>query len=200
MRPIVHLALLAAAVLGTAPALAASAPAETTQVVQQRLRDGSILLTDRPAAGATTERSWQLPPENPAAERRRALDVSAEAQAVSERIQRLLEQQRRAEQESDRLRLARLELERQNDRDRAAFDDDHAWTDGVVLFAPERRLARAMRGRTATIAWAITIARAHRTWRGARCRSSPIEGSATGRHSTRYALPAAPARRRPTPC
>ena len=68
------------------PSLAAAEA--TTQILQQRTPDGSILLTDRPSPGAKTERSWQVEREDPAAARQRAIDVKAEANLVSERIQR----------------------------------------------------------------------------------------------------------------
>ena len=46
--------------------------------------------------------------DDPATARQRALEVKAEAQQVSERIQRMLDQQRRADEESERTRLARM--------------------------------------------------------------------------------------------
>jgi|KBSMisStaDraftv2_1062788.scaffolds.fasta_scaffold1061819_1 hypothetical protein len=131
MRALSLLALLVSALTGAATASAATSGPATTEIVQQRLSDGRILLTDRPVRGATTERSWQLPVEDPAAARQRALDVSAEAQMVSERIQRLLDQQRRAAEESARTQIARMEMERQRER---AFDDQ-AFTYGVA-YAP----------------------------------------------------------------
>jgi hypothetical protein len=132
MRALSLLALLVSAVIGAATASAATAGAATTEIVQQRLSDGRILLTDRPVRGATTERTWQLPAEDPAAARQRALDVSAEAQIVSERIQRLLDQQRRADEESARTQIARMAMERQRER---AFEDQ-AFAYGVALYAP----------------------------------------------------------------
>ena len=105
--------LLAVAFLGalcTAPAFAA-APA-ATQVLQQRTADGRLLLTDRPVPGAKTERSWQVEREDPAAARQRAIDVKAEANLVAERVQRMLDQQRRADDDAQRMRLASLQYER----------------------------------------------------------------------------------------
>jgi hypothetical protein len=119
---------LLCAVAGALPSLAA-AEAANTQIFQQRTRDGSILLTDRAIPGATTERSWQVRGEDPAAARQRAIDVKAEANLVSERIQRAIEQQRRADLDAERLRVARLDL----DRARTA---DNSYDDGVVVFAP----------------------------------------------------------------
>ncbi len=77
--------LLAVAFLGAlcaVPALAATGSA-STQILQQRTADGRLLLTDRPAPGAKTERSWQVEREDPAAARQRAIDVKAEANLVS---------------------------------------------------------------------------------------------------------------------
>jgi hypothetical protein len=128
MRQLAALALIALA--GSLPTLA-SAEA-TTQILQQRTPDGSILLTDRPSAGAKTERSWQVRVEDPAAARQRAIDVKAEANLISERIQRSIDQQRRADLEAERLRLARYDIERAADR------GDGSYGDSVVLFAPNR--------------------------------------------------------------
>ncbi len=136
MRHLAALALLAIA--GTVPTLAAAETQATTKIVQQRTADGSILLTDRPAAGAKTERSWQVNVEDPVAARRRALDVKAEANLISERIQRSIEQQRRADLDAERLRVARLDVER-------AADRDPSFGDSVVLFAPNR--LRGLQGR-----------------------------------------------------
>ena len=139
MRP---LAVLAVALAGAFPLLAGAEAAATTKIVQQRTSDGRILLTDRPVAGATTERSWQVDSEDPVAARRRALDVKAEANLVSERIQRSIEHQRRADLDAERLRIARLDL------DRSAVDRDPSVGDatGVVLVAPTR-LRGHQRGR-----------------------------------------------------
>lgn len=114
MRYVAALALVAVA--SSLPSLAA---AETTKILQQRTPDGSILLTDQPSPGAKTERSWQVAPQDRAAERQRAIDVKAEANLVSERIQRSIDSQRRAEDEAQRMRLASLALE----RDRLAAPD-----------------------------------------------------------------------------
>jgi hypothetical protein len=107
MRYLAALALLAVASL--LPSLAA---AETTKILQQRTPDGSILLTDQPSPGAKTERSWQVSAPDRAAERQRAIDVKAEANLVSERVQRSIDSQRRADDEAQRMRLAYLQLER----------------------------------------------------------------------------------------
>ena len=111
MRPLAALAVLAVAAT-LSPRVAAEA---TTKIFQQRTPDGSILLTDQPSPGAKTERSWQVNAQDRAAERQRAIDVKAEANLVSERIQRSIDSQRRADEEA-RMRMAYLQLE----RDRAA--------------------------------------------------------------------------------
>jgi hypothetical protein len=110
MRQLAALVLLAVA--GALPTLAAAEATRSTQILQQRTPDGSILLTDRPSPGAKTERSWQVNVEDPAAARQRAIDVKAEANLVAERVQRMLDQQRRADDDAQRMRLASLQLER----------------------------------------------------------------------------------------
>lgn len=105
-----HFALAVVAVAGLLPGLAAAEA--TTKILQQRTPDGGILLTDQPSPGAKTERSWQVSVPDRAAERQRAIDVKAEANLVSERIQRSIDNQRRAEDEAQRMRLAYLQLER----------------------------------------------------------------------------------------
>ena len=133
--------LIAVALLGLACAGPALAAAPTTEILQQRTADGRLLLTDRPAAGAKTERSWQVEREDPAAARQRAIDVKAEANLVTERIQRSIDRQRMADMESDRMRLARADLDR-----RTSYDNDDGVGGGsVILFAPHRlRVPRGM--------------------------------------------------------
>ena len=110
MQKLFAVAFLSVSCAGTVCAAAT----EATQVLQQRTADGRLLLTDRPAPGAKTERSWQIEREDPAAARQRALDVKAEASLVAERVQRLLDrqQQQRADDDAQRMRLAALQLER----------------------------------------------------------------------------------------
>jgi hypothetical protein len=129
--------LLAVALLGfvcAGPAGAAVAAPATVQILQQRTADGSLLLTDRPAPGAKTERSWQVQREDPAAARQRAIDVKAEANLVSERVQRMLDRQRR-DDDAQRMRLESLQL----DGDRAAaYDQQDGITYGIGLFGSNR--------------------------------------------------------------
>jgi hypothetical protein len=126
------IALLAVAAFAGSPLLAAAEAGTTTEILQQRTADGRVLLTDRPSAGAKTERSWRMQAEDPAAARRRALDVQVEAQGVSERIERRIAMQQRVlDQEMQRRSLA-LERERV-----LAYDDD-PYAGGLVVFAPGR--------------------------------------------------------------
>jgi len=127
MRPLFLLALFSSLFVAAAPAGAA---AGTTQVVQQRLSDGRILLTDQPVRGATTERSWDVQVDDPAAARQRAAAVSAEAAQVSERIQRMIEQDRRADIERERTRLAALAMAQQQQQ----RDDEPGYYGGVVPY------------------------------------------------------------------
>ena len=92
---------------------AASRPQE---IFQQRLPDGTRLLTDRPRPGARTERAWSMPAEDAedaedaeAAALRRAAALR-ESERVSERIGRDLQ----AERDREALE-ARLGQERARD-------------------------------------------------------------------------------------
>lgn len=111
--------LAAVLTFGSAAASAlAQGAAGGTQIYQQRLPDGRIVISDRPEAGATTQRSWQFAPEDAQAAALRRDAARREAQAVTERIQRQLDdqQERDERRELERLRLAeaqaRLEAER----------------------------------------------------------------------------------------
>jgi|KBSMisStaDraftv2_1062788.scaffolds.fasta_scaffold490465_2 hypothetical protein len=140
MRPLFLLALFSSLFVVAAPAGAA---AGTTQVVQQRLSDGRILLTDQPVRGATTERSWDVQVDDPAAARQRAAAVSAEAAQVSERIQRMIEQDRRADIERERTRLAALAMAQQQQQ----RDDEPGYYGGVVPYGYGTGLAVGGHGR-----------------------------------------------------
>ena len=131
------LALAGAAAPGFASALPAPA-----QVYQQRTPDGGVLLTDHPAPGARTERSWQVEREDPVAARQRARDVETEARLVSERIQHRLDEQRRAAQADAQLQLARIDAERAGPE----VADEGLVANGIALWSPHRLRAgrRAM--------------------------------------------------------
>ncbi|MBV9890268.1 MAG: hypothetical protein JO090_05200 [Rhizobacter sp.] len=102
-------------------AASANGAAGSTEVVQQRLSDGRILLTDHPVRGATTERSWQMTNEDPVAARQRAADVRTEAKEVSERIQRTLDAERRADMQREQTRLAALAMAQQQRDDEPLY-------------------------------------------------------------------------------
>ena len=100
---------LAGLTLGTLAALPAwsqvgAGPADVARIYQQRTADGRVVLTDRPNGGVLTERSWQLAREDPAAARQRAERVEREARAVSERVQRRIDDDERRVASIDFLR------------------------------------------------------------------------------------------------
>ncbi len=128
MRTIV---LLAVAALAGNPLFAEAEAAASREILQQRTADGRILLTDRPSAGAKTERSWLMETEDPVAARRRALDVKVEAQLVSERIERRMAQQQQLLDEDMQRRSLALALARER---RVTYDDD-PYGDSLVVFA-----------------------------------------------------------------
>lgn len=113
----------------TSPASSASSPSAVDAgraIYQQRGADGRVVFTDRPAAGLATERRWRVEPaedEAAAAERREV--GRAEADRVSERVQRSIDHQQtlsnqlqieqiRAQREADALAAERL---RERDRE-----------------------------------------------------------------------------------
>lgn len=101
--------LLAALVVPALPASAQDAAVSSPgiHIYQQRLADGRVVLTDRPVEGAQTQRTWQIAREDPDAARQRSEQVRLEAQAVSERVQRGIDQQQTVADNAD---LARLRL------------------------------------------------------------------------------------------
>ena len=113
------LALPAAAAVDVAPM--PSAARQATSIYQQRTADGRLVLTDRPSAGAVTERTWAMEREDPAAARERADAMRLRADAISERVQRRIDAQERlvAEVALEQMRLARLDRERALERDLA---------------------------------------------------------------------------------
>lgn len=138
--------VLASLALTGADAFAASAAAPT-QIYQQRAADGRVVLTDRPSATDVTERAWRIEPEDADAARQRALDVKAEAQAVSERIQRGIDGRRLAEDDARRDRIARAErAELQRPRAIDLSPDDIGFEGGSYftpyLLRPAQRVHR----------------------------------------------------------
>ena len=91
----------------------ASLPTDgATLIVQQRMEDGRILLTDRPVAGAVTLRSWTAPIPSPAALPERA--DSAQAAAFYGRLPRHIDAQwRSVDDDPVRERIVRETLERE---------------------------------------------------------------------------------------
>ena len=126
------IALLAAAFITGGPLLALAEVSASTQILMQRTSDGRVLFTDRATPGAKTERSWQIEREDPVAARRRALDVQAEAQLVSERVERRIAMQQRVLDDEMQRRSMALE------RDRVVALGDDPYGDGLVVFAPGR--------------------------------------------------------------
>lgn len=123
-------------VMGSAPAFARE-EMQGPQVYQQRLPDGSVVLSDRPVPGAQVQRTWQTWQEDPATVRERLERrerMQREAEAVSERIQRGIEQreQAAARSENERLRFALDQAERDAQRAQAEFyGGTAAWWPGT---------------------------------------------------------------------
>lgn len=118
----------------------ASSGSASTAVYQQRLPDGRVVLTDRPARPGVTERRWEFESENPAraaaaAARRQA--ASQEAAQVNERIQRAIEHQQRLQRdlEIERLRRDQALAELQAERERAARAQSDT-TQGPLIVVP----------------------------------------------------------------
>jgi len=114
---------LLALALGQAPAFARE-EIQGPQVYQQRLPDGSVVLSDSALPGAQVQRTWQTWREDPATvqeRQERRERMQREAEAVSERIQRGIEQreQAAARAENERRRSALSEAERDAERARA---------------------------------------------------------------------------------
>lgn len=133
------LALFALFALPSAAALAEDASSGGAHVYQQRLADGRVVLTDRPVDGAQTQRTWQIAREDPDAALRRSEQMRLEAQAVSERIQRRIDQQQaRADAyDIERLRVSLAEAQRDAEIARASASAV------PVLLLPQRfRLSR----------------------------------------------------------
>jgi hypothetical protein len=135
-----HLCVLVAlSVVATAAAAQGPEPVNAgSRIYQQRLADGRVVLTDRPVDGAQTQRTWEIPREDPEAARQRSERVRLEAEAVAARIQRRLERQqaRTDEFELERLRVGLAEARRD-----AEIARDNA-RETAILFAP-RSLVRA---------------------------------------------------------
>jgi len=113
------------------PTLAAQAGEDAGErIYQQRTADGRTLLTDRPLAGAVTQRTWQAAPVDAAAARQRREEARLEAAAVTERIARQLEAER-----EQRVALARAQLDAAETRlaSERARADDYALSPALVF-------------------------------------------------------------------
>src|SRR5712671_5552331 len=87
-------ALAAAFFAAAGGAIAQDGQSSESRVYQQRTADGRIVLTDRPVAGAVTQRTWQAAPTDAAAARQRREEARLEALAVNERVRRQIEAER----------------------------------------------------------------------------------------------------------
>ncbi|MDO9316276.1 MAG: hypothetical protein Q7T97_17220 [Burkholderiaceae bacterium] len=105
---------LMASVSVAAEPVAASASADSGRAIyQQRGADGRVTLTDRPAAGVATERRWRIDPAEDAASAAERREASrAQAEAVTERIQRSIDQQ---QARSNELQIEQLHAQREAD-------------------------------------------------------------------------------------
>lgn len=123
--PLLAAAWLAAGLAG--PALAGDAGAGAMQTVyQQRLPDGRVVLSDRPAPGAVIERDWVFEPEDPAQAAARREAAEARHRATEERArQAAVERERLQHQlELERLRREQLALQMELERERLARPAD----------------------------------------------------------------------------
>ena len=102
----------AAAAPASPPASAASAETGRS-IYQQRGADGRVLFTDRPDAGLATERRWRVDPAEDAASAAERREAGREqADRVSERIQRSIDQQQAL---SNQLQIEQLRAQRDAD-------------------------------------------------------------------------------------
>jgi hypothetical protein len=110
-------------------AVAQDAKPADARIYQQRTADGRTVLTDRPVAGAVTQRTWQTAPEDTDAARQRREEARLEALAVNERIQRQLE----AEREHG---LALARLQRSEAETRLVAEQARADAAPTVVYVP----------------------------------------------------------------
>ena len=130
---VTHVASAVAFLAAAGGAVAEEGNSGGLQVYQQRTADGQIVLTDRPIAGAVTQRTWQAAPEDAAAARQRREEARLAALAVNERIQRQIEAERQRDHELTLARLQRTEIEARFDAERARAD---AAARQAVVFVP----------------------------------------------------------------
>ena len=118
---------------GGGVAAAQEGKSAVSQIYQQRTADGQILLTDRPVAGAVTQRTWQVVPEDAAAARQRREQARLEALAVGERVQRQIDAELLRDHELALARMRVAEAEARRDAERARAD---AAAQQAVVFVP----------------------------------------------------------------
>lgn len=129
----------------TSPASSASSPQAVDAgraIYQQRGADGRVVFTDRPAAGLATERRWRVEPaedEAAAAERREA--GRAEADRVSERVQRSIDHQQAL---SNQLQIEQIRAQRAADTLAAERlrERDREYESRTYVVAPHRSWTR----------------------------------------------------------
>ncbi len=104
-----------------------AAPAPLRDIVQQRLPDGRVIITDRPVSDARTLRTWHYPPEDPQLAASRRAAAERESAAVTERIARQIAQQREIDRDIDlaRARAAAAAAERDAARARSEAEPAH---------------------------------------------------------------------------
>ena len=123
-------------------AVAQEGSSAESQIYQQRSADGRIILTDRPVAGAVTQRIWQAVREDAAVARQRREEARADALSVNERIQRQIEVELQRDHELALARLQLREAEARLDAERARAD---AAGQQAVVFVPSFQPRRFLR-------------------------------------------------------
>jgi hypothetical protein len=124
---------------------ASAVPSGTKSIYLQRQKDGSVLFTDRPPeSGATPERTWTVPAEDPnevARQREAARQESRrETEAINERVQRQLDRQQDRENALalERLRLQQAQAQRDAEAARADLERARA-TPPIIFVVPGQR-------------------------------------------------------------
>jgi hypothetical protein len=117
---------------------------QASQIYQQRTADGRVVLTDRPAAGAVTQRTWKMIPEDPVAALQRREQSRAEVLAIDERIQRRIDAdaQRDHELTLARMRAAGEQTRLDAELARAANQDSAYFAPGYFAQRPFRHPPR----------------------------------------------------------
>lgn len=121
------------------PLAAAAATDAPPRIVQQRLPDGSVVLTDRPQPGARIERSWAVTRDGAAdaAAVQHREQAAREAAAVNERFARQFESEREHELDLLRQRADAAEAERRAAQARREAEEAQP-PRAIVLARPPR--------------------------------------------------------------